>query len=394
MINRHELPVASRQQMPEPPRPRNPQLTTRNFLPAFTFIEVLFAVILLGIGFIMIAAIFPVAIQQTALVSNETQASAVERDAIKKIQAVADGTVAPGATYGQTNSLLQPTLRTVSAGVTVPVIAAFSYQMNQAFGADTFFSADHRFGWVGFYRRDSVTSPYAQVFIVALQNPNFASYSTTAPPGLSSPASPPPPNASPVSPPIPPVVYNYEGYGIPTGNAALSPIYPWGTQSPTSNPYLYVYTSASATPAPIIAGYPAKLLPPDANGISYIQFASVTSAVTGAFVLIADDGTNASKVSPPPPPLLTGRFLRLGAVQSDGVTYALEPGNDVSAADLTQLNNINGNTTAAVNVFVIGSAPTLPQNPPYSGDYDGPFTGANQDIGVSSAMIRVNTANN
>ena len=59
----------------------------------FTFIEVLFAVILLGIGFIMIAAVFPVAIQQTSAVSDETQGTALARDAIKKIQAVADSMV-------------------------------------------------------------------------------------------------------------------------------------------------------------------------------------------------------------------------------------------------------------------------------------------------------------
>jgi len=44
----------------------NQQLATSNSLrPAFTFTEVMFAVILLGIGFIMVAAIFPVAIQQS-----------------------------------------------------------------------------------------------------------------------------------------------------------------------------------------------------------------------------------------------------------------------------------------------------------------------------------------
>ena len=73
---------------------KNRQLAIGNRQSAFSFIEVLFAVILLGIGFIMIAAVFPVAIQQTSVVSDETQATSLARDAIKKIQAIAD---TPGA---------------------------------------------------------------------------------------------------------------------------------------------------------------------------------------------------------------------------------------------------------------------------------------------------------
>src|SRR5579862_785547 len=39
---------------------------------AFSFAEILFAVMILGIGFIMVAAIFPVAIKQTQLTGQET----------------------------------------------------------------------------------------------------------------------------------------------------------------------------------------------------------------------------------------------------------------------------------------------------------------------------------
>ena len=46
---------------------------------AFSFIEIMFAVIILGIGFIMIAAVFPVAIQQTsAVILAALQPSATE----------------------------------------------------------------------------------------------------------------------------------------------------------------------------------------------------------------------------------------------------------------------------------------------------------------------------
>ena len=44
---------------------------------AFSFVEILFAIMILGIGFIMIAAIFPVAINETALSGEETVASTI-----------------------------------------------------------------------------------------------------------------------------------------------------------------------------------------------------------------------------------------------------------------------------------------------------------------------------
>src|SRR5438045_5186818 len=46
----------------------------------FSFAEVMFAVIVLGIGFIMVAAIFPVAIQQTKTTADDTHAAAAARE--------------------------------------------------------------------------------------------------------------------------------------------------------------------------------------------------------------------------------------------------------------------------------------------------------------------------
>src|SRR5689334_3047187 len=52
----------------------------------FTFTEVMFAVILLGIGFIMLAGIFPVAIQQTQTNVEESTGSTIARDAAKYME--------------------------------------------------------------------------------------------------------------------------------------------------------------------------------------------------------------------------------------------------------------------------------------------------------------------
>jgi len=51
----------------------------------FSFAEVMFAVVILGIGFIMVAAIFPVAIQQTQMTGEENIAAALARQAASSI---------------------------------------------------------------------------------------------------------------------------------------------------------------------------------------------------------------------------------------------------------------------------------------------------------------------
>lgn len=54
----------------------------------FSFTEVLFAVMILGIGFIMIAGIFPVAISQTAATQEETIGASTARGAVGAISSV------------------------------------------------------------------------------------------------------------------------------------------------------------------------------------------------------------------------------------------------------------------------------------------------------------------
>src|SRR3954454_3031266 len=52
----------------------------------FTFTEVMFAVILLGIGFIMLAGMFPVAIQQTQNTVEESISSSLVQTATNYLQ--------------------------------------------------------------------------------------------------------------------------------------------------------------------------------------------------------------------------------------------------------------------------------------------------------------------
>lgn len=367
----------------------------------FTFIEILFAVIILGIGFIMIAGVFPAAIQQTAAVSDETQGDAIVRDAIKKIQAVADAEVTGP---NSTNTLFLPTLDPNGS----PAVMAFSYNLTQAIGTDAFFTADHRFAWVGFYRRSSLTSPFAQVFVIALKNPNFSHYQTIYSPGETPPAiTPTPPILPTVAPPIPLTYYNYattpSGDGGPPVNAA---------QQAAPVPSLltaYIFCDGNGNTYADFLGDPA------ASGAT----APNPYAAPGAFMILADDNTSAANGGP----YLNGRIFRLGnqvnVTLPSGVpqppqtfygpTFLVQPGYDISNGDFTVLSKLQpgGNQYAGVtggppptsfkagfvaNVFVMGHAPTLAAGT--TSEYTGPFTGPNQDIAAGSGFIRINTTNN
>ncbi|MGD0389437.1 MAG: hypothetical protein ABSC42_10835 [Tepidisphaeraceae bacterium] len=332
-------------------------LATCNFLPAFTFIEVLFAVILLGIGFIMIAGVFPVAIQQTAAVSDETQGTLLAHDAIKKIQAVADGMVNGTAStltlFPATGTSAAPQVWaiTTSSPPTYIMTTPFTGLM-AALGADSFFTADHRYGWVGFYRRDSITNPFAQVYVIALQNPNFANYLYPVPSSGQTTIS------GPVPPPVPPSTYGYSPISPPTAATSIQASFYYNTDGTTT----------------VVLAYPTGQASP--NG------------TTGAYVLVATSGTSN----------MVGRFFRLGNVSAvtpgstppSGLyqTFVLQSGSDITPAD----GYTPSATTAAFtgSVWLIGAAPM----PDASGGFTGPFSGPNQDIGVATGFIRVNTANN
>jgi type II secretory pathway pseudopilin PulG len=187
---------------------------------AFTFLEILFAVIILGTGFIMLAGLFPAAIQQTQANVSETAGSTVGRDALRDIQAAVGNYVAPPVA-GAALLMLPPTNNPnpVAPFANLPVASYVVMPIpnetvevpspGQLFGYSTLFgtaptilptanpynnltnpaivalnhlcTTDPRFGWVGFYRRDwtfpsingavmPTPSPYAQVWIITGQS--------------------------------------------------------------------------------------------------------------------------------------------------------------------------------------------------------------------------------
>ncbi len=177
----------------------------------FSFAEVLFAVIILGIGFILVAAIFPVAISQTQATAEDAGAAAAAREAANTLAAlpttvpnpIYDATVAGpvNATVAidprtvQTLSLFPPTVRnyvapTSPGTLNVPppaLVVPFSGPRAEMARANLIDVSDPRYAYVPFYRRENGSS-VAQLIVIATtarNRPVFDPVADTTIPGTS-----------------------------------------------------------------------------------------------------------------------------------------------------------------------------------------------------------------
>jgi hypothetical protein len=194
----------------------------------FSFTEILFAVMILGIGFIMVAAMFPVAIHQTEASNSETIGAAVGKQGSSVMTQVAAMNWPPAGTPGFIpTSMLLPTFAgmtalpaattyTLPSGQNSMVVPGQVWSMydsrdkwtytNTSAGGLTYNHqillwdavarnliqpGDPRFGWAVLYRRDLIVqgqpgspagnisiAPYAQVFVVAMQSRAKQTYSS------------------------------------------------------------------------------------------------------------------------------------------------------------------------------------------------------------------------
>lgn len=110
----------------------------------FTFTEVLFAVILLGAGFIMLAGIFPVAIRQAQTSVEQTTAAAVARLAVDVLR--------PQATIG-------------NFPVTGNEVRQLPVGVEQLVRRDRLLTQDRRTAWTALYRRRANTN-YAELIVL------------------------------------------------------------------------------------------------------------------------------------------------------------------------------------------------------------------------------------
>jgi type II secretory pathway pseudopilin PulG len=205
--------------------PTAPRRLTR--AAGFTFTEVLFAVMILGIGFIMIAGIFPVSLTQVKLTNEESTAAAVARGATAFLQRqaeIADGIsgddifrpTIPLASrpvltagqfrfvYGQVWSLYDSRMRDPHQSVFPEAATPPPYPPTRFYpaqkdlcwgsvGGNAIFPTDPRYAWVAVYRRDAtyvgvldtngaaktieIPAAYAQVTIVPVAARNRSIFS-------------------------------------------------------------------------------------------------------------------------------------------------------------------------------------------------------------------------
>jgi hypothetical protein len=164
----------------------------------FAFTEILFAVMVLGLGFIMIAAMFPVTIRQTQSTMEEATAAGVAQAAMEYLQSIASEdlfpiTVPPAGSPPPTNPDIDRADLSEPAEVLSfnDVFYANPRKLPSANrpaawnGKPAYFSArgnfvdpkNPRIAWVPMYRRAN-NSPFAQVFIVVVQARNRDLYVT------------------------------------------------------------------------------------------------------------------------------------------------------------------------------------------------------------------------
>lgn len=145
----------------------------------FTFLEILFAVIVMGVGMIMVAGIFPVAIKQTRDNVEDTMGTIVAQDAIKLLQNVSFVDIDTSGNL--TRDLLRPAAQAPLGQSVVypfdPSPSAPDPLWNRVRG-DVIVQNDPRYAWVGFFRREVATTPTtggnlwaptAQVFVIAVR---------------------------------------------------------------------------------------------------------------------------------------------------------------------------------------------------------------------------------
>jgi hypothetical protein len=344
----------------------------------------MFAVIILGIGFIMVAALFPVAIQQTQASSNDVVATAYANELSQSLSSVLSSTDLPptgqssagavpcyasigpvqaGNYSGPTSAIATSTLFAVNpfANTTPtppPYVASPWTAGNKVTGA-IINSTNPQYGCVLFYSRDEgngaasvAPSNSANVIAIITQNQNSVSTGYLA--------------------------------GYDTGTAAVIQTQPATLQGWPIN--VAIYSNVKGTAVGLAT-----------HSLAVIPGGDTTAAATGAFIVIAKDNCS----NTPPTPMyghFNGRIFRLGARRRDldsrfsnAAVWELQPGYDfiMDAPGTPYYTSQIPDSNPYANAFIVGrqlQTAGYPYNPaPASPAND--FTGNSQAIAAYSFTI-------
>jgi prepilin-type N-terminal cleavage/methylation domain-containing protein len=298
----------------------------------FSFVELLFAIIILGVGFIMIAAIFPVAIQQTKATREESGAASMGRTGLSLAEQVFQNSDSP-APPTNTFPMLPPTGSAASVTGVVSQLPAgpmpgTAYATWQLWRNNAILPQDPRFGFVLLYRRDGNPadptklswSSSAQLYLIQAQARNTPTFRNDAAQDDVGAA----PIANLQARPIAvQVVDNYQGSGTDI-----------------------ISFSASNN-----AAYAAP-----------IRDAALGAVVTGAVVIIADDKIDSTDAtSKPDVGRMNGHIYRVGLQRTDisATAWELMPGFDFTPDPGADGVLNGGGSTADDDIYGIGNGTTL-----------------------------------
>lgn len=307
------------------PHPRNRH--------GFSFAEVMFAVVILGVGFIMIAGIFPVALQQTQSSSEQSNAAGFARDAagvIGQIASTNNGYYVPSTQASAGAPVM--VLPFDDSAIVPPTFASHAYW--PAVSGNIISASDNRFAVVPLYSRPLNTA-YAQLYIIGVQATNRTGYGTAdlTRASLNDPAT--------LQPKL------LQAYITP------------------GSPSLITFASANT-------GQPAWFQGSLSSG--YTQNA-VSAVATGTYVIVANDN-NAG--------VYNGQVYRVGPQRQDQAanTWELVPGSD-----FVSINNAAPPSLALpADVWIVGRGL---QSPGVYNASTNPYAGVAQDISLYTTFVAV-----
>ncbi len=332
----------------------------------FTLVEVMFAVITLGIGLIMLAAMFPIAINQRKLTGEETNAAAIATEAMAVMTQVATNANMPvTSTSSYTDPIDSSIIRPYPGIVMSLRNPQVSNVLTAGFGSTIFnnvrgnvvLPGDNRLAWIALYRRDGVVgvtatqSNTAQVILIAVQSRNTSTFASGD-------------------------YLNATGIGstdiVNLQARPIKVVIDSGVDA--ANPTLYIATITNSAVG---------------NFTSPPAGATTGVAVQGAYIVIADDKVTTNTDNG----RMNARIYKLGAQRTDlgPNSWELAPGNDFTvdqdpdgAGTKTTITNV-GVTAGPADAFMVGRSLTSPTTatPPVS--FDGPA----MDIAVYTGFVPI-----
>jgi hypothetical protein len=308
----------------------------------FSFTEVLFAVMVLGIGFIMIAAMFPVTIRQTQNTMQDTHGANTAKGALAYLQSIASN-----ANFPVTSASGSPVVFSMKQAPNPSGVPGFPPGYLEARG--NFIDPNNpRVAWVALYRRgvnvDGTPEAYAQVTILVIQSRNRPQYMS-----------------------VPQPLGGNKFWSDLTPETSFG--FPGATVDPTPTTVTLKYNPATLGGEMTFPGYVGSPTAPMAPG---------------AYVVIANDQSAGSLKGHS-----NGRIYQLGNVINEATqTWALAPGADMIVRTPATTSDDNDLTNPS-GAYIVGRGYTdMTQSFNINNAATG-YSGPAQDIAVYTGFIQI-----